>query len=234
MTSRYIPQYKEHGVEPIHMPAREVPPGTKLPFASQFSNQRREAATAAVAGYSNVPYASPVAHANPFTHIPNIGNNVDWAAQIDSARDWEEDTSLDLNHPMIDNNFNDPNNWSAVPAMLPQPPSGFAPYKAEEAPTRPPLRIDPANAQTRTRVFKNKNYFEPPRPETTQASNPAVDEYVLMVMGEVIATGNLNDVQAQVSSLVLQEHPLSRDSAIPIDDIVVLKRMKIVAGVFIK
>lgn len=59
------------------------------------------------------------------------------------------------------------------------------------------------------------------------------DEYVLLVQGEIVNTGKFESIQQEIRDLIFNEHPLSVDNSIVIDDIVVLKRIKVKVGVFL-
>lgn len=58
------------------------------------------------------------------------------------------------------------------------------------------------------------------------------DEYLLMVNGEIISTGALNPIQREVKDLVFGDHALFQEQ-IPLENIMVLKRIKIKMGVFL-
>ena len=59
------------------------------------------------------------------------------------------------------------------------------------------------------------------------------DEYLLAIEETIIATGPLEVIEQQVKDLVFGEHELCGGKQIPVDDLIVLKRIKIKIGVFI-
>ncbi len=60
-----------------------------------------------------------------------------------------------------------------------------------------------------------------------------LDEYSLMIFGEFHSSGSLESIQKEVSDLLYNQHPISKNINITLDDITVLKKMSIKFGVFI-
>ena len=59
------------------------------------------------------------------------------------------------------------------------------------------------------------------------------DEYLIAIEGTVISSGPLDMIENAVKALIFGEHELCGGKQIPIEDIIVLKRVKIKMGVFI-
>jgi hypothetical protein len=59
------------------------------------------------------------------------------------------------------------------------------------------------------------------------------DDVVLIVKGEVISVDKLDFIEKEVEALIYEQHPLSKDNNITVDDIIVLKRIPIKVGVFL-
>lgn len=59
------------------------------------------------------------------------------------------------------------------------------------------------------------------------------DDVVLIVKGEVISVEKMDFIEKEVEALIYEQHPLSKNSSITIDDIIVLKRIPIKIGVFL-
>jgi hypothetical protein len=82
-----------------------------------------------------------------------------------------------------------------------------------------------------------------PRPTITPKSKepehvaipeqPKVGDYILMVMGKMIASGTLDIVQSRVKSIMYGDDIAFRGMNVNADDIVVLKRVGIKIGVFL-
>jgi hypothetical protein len=60
------------------------------------------------------------------------------------------------------------------------------------------------------------------------------DTYILFVNNVVVFVGSLKEVQNEAALLVFGEHKLSDGVAVPIDDIVVLKKVNIKVGLFLE
>jgi hypothetical protein len=73
---------------------------------------------------------------------------------------------------------------------------------------------------------------EPPR-ETRESATPEVGEYILMVLGKLIASGSLEAIEKRVKDIIYGEDPSFKGLEVGLDDIVVLKRVALKIGVFI-
>ena len=60
------------------------------------------------------------------------------------------------------------------------------------------------------------------------------NEYLLAIDGSIISTGTLETIQQEAKELILGEHKLYNTQQIPIEHIVVLKRVNIKVGVFVE
>jgi hypothetical protein len=68
--------------------------------------------------------------------------------------------------------------------------------------------------------------------EKNETGIPQVGDYILMVFGKIILTGNFDDVEEKVKSIVYGEDT-TFTKEVKTEDIVVLKRLAIKVGVFI-
>jgi len=59
------------------------------------------------------------------------------------------------------------------------------------------------------------------------------DSYLLFLKEEILCSGSLDYIQEQITQLVFGEHELYPGNPISIDDIIVIKKMKIKVGVFL-
>lgn len=220
----YVPRYQLMGITPapaatgeiaVHKGYAETDLGHRnIPFAARVLPKAADPKL--IAGKDrypktrNVPYAEPVEMSSDIIRnvtLPNVGNNVEntWSGMDGLIIDEENNyATVDKNQSMIDNNFDDENNYLDIPQEL------------EEAPL--PL-IEVEDTVT---VF-----------DAAQL-NIGYNEYVLAVKGEIISTGPMDQIQEEVRELVFNEHPLSGENVISTDDIIVLKRIKIKVGVFIE
>lgn len=60
------------------------------------------------------------------------------------------------------------------------------------------------------------------------------DNYVIILRDKIFFVGNLNAVEKEVKSIFYGEHHLCKDEGITIDDVIVLKKMKIKIGIFVE
>lgn len=75
-----------------------------------------------------------------------------------------------------------------------------------------------------------------PKKEVAQtiSAAPAINSYILMVMGKMILSGSLKDIEDKVKAIMYGEDKDFDGLSISVDDIVVLKRMNIKVGIFIQ
>lgn len=71
-------------------------------------------------------------------------------------------------------------------------------------------------------------------PEKQDNTTPQVGEYILMVRGKLITTGNLDKVEKIVRGIIYGENKEFIGQGILVDDIVVLKRVDIKVGIFVE
>ena len=214
----YVPQYKIRGIEPMHTPPAAVPIKHQTPQQRQGSltthvvSTRQPKARPTPTVRSNVPYATVPDELLPIGVMPNTGNNIEtsWASVdsdvIDDLND--EGIQLDPNHPMIDNNNDDPVNYRNIPTQI-------------SAPQQTQLIED---------MDEDLEVVEPSQ-NLLDISN---GEYVLVVGGTILSIGKLETVESEVRKLVFGDHDLCKTHNITQDDIIVLRRVKIKVGVFIE
>jgi hypothetical protein len=153
--------------------------------------------------------------------LPNVGNNMD---QTWSSVDGEiDDMELDSNHQMVDNN-----EFVSNAAL------GFS----EEANNDETMQVE----ETDFTQPQASSAF-PVDDDTNEESNISDifqnledNEYLLVVNGSPICSGSLEVIQEQTRGLVFGEHPLcgSNGNPMPIDDIIVLKRVQVKIGLFLE
>jgi hypothetical protein len=215
--SSYVPQYQIMGLEPIEVnkdgikSTNIVLPKTPLP------NDNPRAPRPLI----QQPYAeampSPVGRGRGL--LPNVGNNMEqtWSgADGDIVDDLSEN---DPNHPMIDNN-------EFVSAAALGLPEEVMEVQEEE--------LSETQAQS---SFLTENQLQEALDEDILSNvlpKLGEDEYLLLVKGSAVCSGDLDDVQKQTRDLVFGEHQLCDGNPMPIDDIIVLKRIKIKIGLFLE
>ncbi len=224
----YVPQYVVRGLKPEAIASATIPETFERVQQSRhapvkvYDNPRTRPAPSI--GNGNVPYAEIPKGPSPIGlgPLPNIGNNIEntWAYADGEVFDDMSDEpiaveELDPNQEMIDNNDDDPHNYSNIPQEI--TPRHFpVGYRPEKAP-RPKPRVHVQLEEQAPVVQTRKTDYE----------------YVLLVHGEVLSTGFKDDIEEEVTALVYGEHYLCESSNVTPDDITVLKKVKIKIGVFI-
>jgi len=60
------------------------------------------------------------------------------------------------------------------------------------------------------------------------------NEYILMVEDTIICVGEIKEVEAQANALMFGEHKFCNNQPIPVDSLMILKKMKIKTGLFLE
>lgn len=206
----YTPQYVLRGLEPEVIASATVPETfervqtTRHAPVVSYDNPRTRPTPTVV---RNIPFAEIPSGPSPIGDgpLPNIGNNVE-------------------------------NTWASVDGDV------FDDISEEAVSVR---KLDPNqkmidNNFNDPRVYKNTPSKLRPNSVYNKVVTPVsvkhvTDfDYVLMVDGEVLSTGFLEEIQEEVRSLIYGEHYLCESANITPDDIIVLKKVKIKVGVFIE
>jgi len=207
----YIPQYQILGVTPKDSEERTLPSNVLIARGGSSDNDNPRTRKLSV----RQPYVETVILNNESSvtgTIPNVGNNMEqgWS-YIDN--EMVDDISgqvigkLDDSHPMIDNN-----DYVEMPGL---------PLR-EEIPQDEQKQF--MTVQELTEVIDDSCMF----------SKIQDDSYILFVSGTIIAVDTMEKIQSIASSLIFGEHPLCDGQAIPIEDIVVLKKIKLKVGLFLE
>jgi hypothetical protein len=84
-------------------------------------------------------------------------------------------------------------------------------------------------------VFPKTEIIEEENTATSSTADaPKINEYILMVNGEIIKSGSLEGIENRVRKIIYEEDPLFEGVKVNMDDIVVLKRVGLKVGVFIE
>lgn len=215
----YVPQYQIRGVVPEEFVGKtEVDPS--MVFKQEPLPLDNPRATRPLV---RQPYAeavpSPIGRGRGL--LPNVGNNMErtWSG-VDA--EVIDDVGLDPNHQMIDNN--DFVSSAALGIQEDADPNFTFPVADDteekfltEERSNDALQISLEEEQ----LFKTIYTLDE-------------DEYLVLVDGVSVCTGDINIVQQQTRDLVFGNHQAYNGSSVPIDDIVVLKRVKIKVGLFLE
>lgn len=212
-TIPYTPQYQQRGIEPEEVKSTLVTDYVSTPIPPSMDNPRAPRAVI------RQPYAeaSPSPIGRGKGPVPNVGNNLEhtWSS-VDGeiVDDISEEMSQD--QPMIDNN-------DFVTA------AAFGISEQEILPVLDEI-INP-----QPKKFMTQNELQ----EVVDSNQSMLlslkeNDYLLLIDGVEIYSGLLEDVQKQVRDLLFGDHESYNDDPISIDDILVIKRVKINVGVFLE
>lgn len=220
----YVPQYQLLGVDPEPYKSSTITPHTpvilkgipKEPLSTDNPRGRK-------VGMRNMPYAettsSPIGRGKG--PVPNVGNNMEhtWSSVDNEIIDDVSNLDIDQAHHMVDNN-----DYVSDEALGLENAYAFgAPVKIESS----DQEKDYLTEQDLKKILSSKKEF---------SSLKELDDnhYMAIIFDKVLAVGPLDKVQAVVSSLVFGEHPEYQNASISIDDIVVVKKIKLKVGVFLE
>jgi len=208
----YVPQYKVRGLEPEYIASATVPDtmnrvqAIRQPTPRSNDNPRLRPPPSIS---KNVPYAELPSEVISLGSMPNVGNNIEntWGPNEEY---FDLDQSLNVpHHQFIDNNEYDNNNYADLPEMMEAPPTE-------------------RDITVYDDIDDNDDVGE-----VASSKSSINGDYILVIKDSIIASGTLEAVEKEVKKLVFGEHPLCKSSEISVDDIVVLKKMKIKVGVFL-
>lgn len=205
----YVPQYQLLGVEPAEYKSPLSPgypvPMSKAPLDSNNTKGSRPTI--------RQPYAEAVASPVGIGRgpLPNVGNNIE---QTWSGVDGEviDDLSLDPQHPMVDNNEFVTNEALGLP---------------ESVPLEEPKK-DGFFTETQLKDALTQEYLHSVINQLDEG------EFLLLVNGETICSGPESYIQEQTTALVFGEHELYHGNPVSVDDIIVIRKVPIKVGVFLK
>ena len=208
----YVPQYQLMGVEPEEVKSA-VAAGLRVSVQQPQTNDNPRTRRVGIRQPYAEPLPSPVGrNKGP---VPNVGNNMEhmWSSVdgeiIDDLSDFPD---LDPSQPMIDNN-----DFISDEAL------GLPP---EELPS-----MDEVKAPTPKKFVTSK----PEEDDTISVlTDLAEGDYLLMVNGVSVCSGAHEAIQEQAKLLVFGEHDLCDGNPIPVDDIIVIKRVPIKIGLFLE
>jgi hypothetical protein len=236
----YTPQYKVHGIEPqVQGVAKPMPRAYSLPKPVQpdFSplppdNPRAKRAPMRH-GYATAG-ASPIGNGA----MPNVGNNMEhsWSSVDGEVFDDLSGQSIDPQHPMIDNNdelsdqalanHQEPARSGRIVVGPPQYQSGTTASNLQPDYRPATITID-ENSGRKPMPNKSDDQL------STIVSELEEDSYLLIVSGTPLCSGPLDEIQEQATLFVFGEHSLCEGHPTPLEDIIVIKRVKIKTGLFI-
>jgi hypothetical protein len=214
----YVPQYQVHGKEPQEYQGGAVAPGHQMtrPTSLPSDNPRSK----------RVPLRQPYAEVAPSPigrgPVPNVGNNMEhtWSSVDGEIIDDLSNPEFDPNQQMIDNN--DFVTETALGYQSGPTAADIFPHYQAYAPQAIEQEIEAIH--------------QPADPDDLLPVLTSLDDesYLLIVAGVPVCSGPKTEIEDQARALVFGEHELSDGNPVPIDDIIILKRVKVKVGLFLE
>ena len=221
----YIPQlpaYQEMGIQPIPSElmsdSKSIKPSVNMPVVLKTDKPKRKVKKSMVRqDYAEI--TSPHSDMGR-SSSPNVGNNFEhtWTYIESDEMDDElilADEKIDPNQPLIDNN-----DYVNIP-------SDITDDMLKKVKSKNYL-----NQQDLSKIIEdekdNDNLVNALKENLIEEN-----QYVILVDGNIFNIGNVEEVQEIVKELVFGEHELCNGKPIPVNNIVVIKRVKINVGVFL-
>jgi hypothetical protein len=159
------------------------------------------------------PYAVPAHSPIGNSGLPNVGNNMEqtWSSVDGMVDDLSE---IDLNQPLIDNN-------ETVSAQALGYQSGFTADNLQTPAMQGQVVIEQA-----TPVLSSGEDLFPVLHDLEDNS------FLLIVSGVPICSGPQTEIEDQAKALVFGEHEMCGGSPIPVEDLLIVKRVKVKVGLF--
>jgi hypothetical protein len=221
----YVPQYQEKEIEPIVHSSIPLPAGhyaLNLKATPSQDNPRLPRPAMRQPYAEAVP--SPVGVGRGA--LPNVGNNIEQA--------WVSEGEQIIDDITDNNDFVDPKVFNFSEQQKQQLNGRQLQFVAEDT-----LRDLPNDEEVlelpMTKPFLTQHDLQNVIDTDLSKVVASVEEneYLLLINGGAICSGNFEDIQQQTQDLVFGKHPLAQGNPVPAEDIIVLKRMKINIGVFL-
>lgn len=216
----YVPQYQVHGVEPeeyrggVTSGIKNARPSTDNPRGNIRPSLRQP--------YADVAVTSPIGRGP----VPNVGNNMEhtWSSVDGEIVDDLTNEEVDPNQMMIDNN--DYVSDAALGYQSGPTAANINAQRGEHFQVFPPQAIE----QEVDAVHRPADP-EDLLPVLTDLED---EDYLLIVSGVPVCSGPKVEIEDQARALVFGEHEMSDGNPIPVDDIIILKRVKVKVGLFLE
>jgi hypothetical protein len=212
----YVPQYQVNGVEPGEYHGAVVPSGTQV--ARSTTDNPRLKRPALRQPYAPTDNPSPIGRGKG--PVPNVGNNMEHTWSSDGSDIIDDITGLDPNHPMVDNN-----------EFVTDEAIGFRAGPIANELTKTPQGQVTFEEVVQARPVAQTQGTEDLIPILSELSD---ESYLLIVAGVPICSAPKEEIQDQARALVFGEHEMCDGNPIPVDDIIIIKRVKVKVGLFLE
>lgn len=222
----YVPQYQVEGVEPQEYHGAVVPGGVKVARPSA-ANPRE-----GVRPTLRQPYATTTPSPVGRGPVPNVGNNMEhsWPSVDGEIVDDLSGQAIDPNQEMIDNN-----EFMTDQALGYQ--SGFTAADIQPDPHVGKVQIEEPEALD-IEIITQVQRQEMPSDQTSDllsiVSDLTEESYLLIVEGVPVCSGPKEEIEELAFDFHAGEHEMCDGNAVSLDDIIILKRVKVRVGLFLE
>lgn len=218
----YVPEYQQRGLAPEEY-TNPTSPGYQIGVVKKapLSLDNPRAPRPIIRQTYAEPAPSPIGRGKGL--LPNVGNNLEQTWSSVDGQIIDDLSAIDPNAEMIDNN-----DYVSAEA-LGLPPDG------EELDVPEEIHLEEIAIKSEKTFLTEDDLQNAIKDEylSLVLQKLEEEEYLLIVSGECICSGPLEEIQEEARSLAFGEHALCDGAPIPIDDIVVLKRVPIRVGLFL-
>lgn len=215
----YVPQYQVHGKDPQEYQGGAVVPGAIARPAPLPSDNPRARRAPVRQPYAEVA-TSPVGRGRG--PVPNVGNNMEhtWSSVDGEIVDDLSGQDIDPSQEMVDNNdfvTDSAFGYQSGPTAADIQPNYqvFPPQAFEKEVQANHIPADPEDLL----------------PVLTSLEE---DDCLLIVSGVPVCSGPKDAIEDQARALVFGEHEMCDGNPVPVDDIIILKRVKVKVGLFLE
>lgn len=218
----YVPQYQIEGVEPQEYRGAVVPGGYKPAGPTTINPRESKRSTL------RQPYATATASPVGRGPVPNVGNNMEhtWPTVDGEIVDDLSGQMIDSNQEMIDNN-----EFMTDQALGYQ--SGFTAADIQPNPHVGKVEVEETED---VEVVSQVSHSEADQTGDLMSivSDLENESYLLIVTGVPVCSGPKEEIEEQAFAMHSGEHEMCDGNPVSLDDIVILKRVKVRVGLFLE
>lgn len=215
----YMPQYQVHGKEPEEYKGTVVPNNTPIVRPTELPLDNPRAKRSSIRQSDTTAVNSNLKNIDNL--VLNVGNNMEhtWSSVDAKIIDDLSNVELDLNEPMIDNNE----------FVTPQAMDYQNGIMADDI--LPPQNTHNFILEEEMEKSVSTSYNEDLLPIVADMEE---DSYLLIIAGVSVCSGPMEEIQEQARGFFYGEHELCDGKQTSLDDIIILKRVKIKLGLFLE
>ena len=206
----YVPQYQVLGLDPKEHESRTLPANVLITRGSSSDDNPRIRRPSVRLPYAEVADTFLSIGNDP---IPNVGNNIEqtWSA--------------------IDGEIIDDISGEVVPAPISELIDNNDYVSMGEIQDNEKVVSD----DNRPFITKDVEVIEAVEGDVDDSLlNVPDDQYILILKGKIVHIGSKKEVENLVSAMVFGELPAPNNESVPVEDIIVLKKIKIKVGLFLE